>query len=76
MFKKYEHIGILTHNQQGRYCLQDNYYFTSGDPIEIYYDDMWLIGRMEYSQKYQDYYFLNEDEGIYIYSISDLNARI
>ncbi|WP_102400473.1 DUF5348 domain-containing protein [Haloimpatiens massiliensis] len=72
----YEHVGILHHNLQGRYSFADGYYFTSGEAIEIYYDDMWLKGRIEYSQHYQDYYFINDDEGIYIYNLEELKARI
>lgn len=74
--KKYKHVGILQHNSQGRYELQDGYYFTSGEPIEIFYDNEWLQGRIEYSQHYQDYYFLKDDEGIYIYDLEGLKARI
>lgn len=72
----YEHTGILHHNSQARYSFSDGYYFTSGEPIEIFYDDIWLKGRIEYSQHYQDYYFYNGSEGIYIYDLEGLKARI
>lgn len=39
--------GILRKNQQGRYALEDGYYWTCGDYIELYYDDEWLKGRVE-----------------------------
>lgn len=73
---KYNHKGILQHNKQGRYKLQDGYYFTSGEPIEIFYDNMWLEGRIEFSHEYNDYYFCIENEGIYIYNLEGLEARI
>lgn len=76
MYKKYLHEGILEHNLQGRYCFKDGYYFTSGDSLEIYYDEMWLLGRIEYSHEYKDYYFCNDKEGIYIYDINGLKARV
>lgn len=72
----YEHAGILTHNSQGKYSFLDGYYFTSGEPIEIFYDNEWLQGRIEYSHKYEDYYFCIDDEGIYIYDLQGLKARI
>jgi len=74
--KKYEHTGILKHNQDGRYSLQDGYYWTSGEPIEIFYDEEWLYGIIEYSHEYKDYYFCNDDEGIYVYDLGNLKARI
>lgn len=70
------HEGFLKKNEQGRYSFSDGYYFTSGDTIEIFTDDVWIKGRIEYSQKEEDYYFLNEDEGIYIYSLDGLKARV
>lgn len=73
---KYSHKGILRHNSQGRYALEDGYYFTSGEPIEIFYDDEWLKGRIEYSHTLQDYYFCIEEEGIYINKLNGLRARI
>lgn len=74
--KQYNHTGILKHNVLGRYEFQDGYYFTSGDEIELFIDDMWISGKIEYSWKYQDYYFLKENEEIYIYDINGLKARI
>lgn len=67
--------GHLKHNSQGRYEIPNVTYFTSGEPIEIFYDNMWISGRIEYSQKTRDYYFLNEEEGIYIYDLSGVKAR-
>lgn len=69
------HTGILKCNDQGRYSFEDGYYFTSGDPIEIFVDGEWVKGRIEYSHRYEDYYFLKEDEDIYIYDIDGLEAR-
>lgn len=69
------HTGILKCNDQGRYTFEDGYYFTSGDSIEIFVDEEWLKGRIEYSHKYEDYYFLNEEEGIYIYHLSGVEAK-
>lgn len=71
----YKHTGILQHNAQGRYSFSDGYYFTSGEAIEIFYDDIWLKGRIEYSQHYQDYYFCIENQGIYVYNLEGLKAR-
>ncbi|SHH36719.1 DUF5348 domain-containing protein [Clostridium grantii] len=78
MNKKYDHEGKLKHNSQGRYALEDNYYFTSGEPIEIFDtdDNTWLQGIIEYSHKYQDYYFCNDEDGIYIYDLLGWKARI
>lgn len=73
---KYSHSGILRHNEQGRYTFEDGYYFTSGDLIEIFYDGEWLKGRVEYSNKLQDYYFLIEEEGIYVNNLNGLKARV
>lgn len=67
--------GYLQHNSQGRYEIQNVTYFTSGEPIEILYDNMWITGRIEYSHTHGDYYFLNEEEGIYIYNLLGVKAR-
>jgi len=73
---EYEHTGILKHNGEGRYSISDGYYWTSGEPIEIFYDEEWLYGIIEYSHEYKDYYFCNDDEGIYVYDLENLKARI
>lgn len=73
---KYNHFGILKHNSEGRYSFDDGYYFTSGDFIEIFYDGEWLKGRIEYSYKLNDYYFLIEEEGIYINKLRGIRARV
>lgn len=67
--------GYLQHNSQGRYEIPNTTYFTCGEPIEIFYDNMWIAGRIEYSHKHGDYYFLNEEEGIYIYNLIGIKAR-
>lgn len=67
--------GVLKHNSQGRYEISGITYFTSGEAIELFLDHQWVKGRIEYSYKYQDYYFINEDEGIYMYSLAGKLAR-
>ncbi|EKQ56323.1 MULTISPECIES: DUF5348 domain-containing protein [unclassified Clostridium] len=67
--------GYLQHNSQGRYEIPGVTYFTSGERIEIFYDDVWISGRIEYSQREMEYYFLNEEEGIYVYDLSGIKAR-
>ena len=67
--------GKLRHNLQGRYEIPGETYFTCGDPIEIFYDDEWLKGSIEYSHKLKDYYFLIEDEQIYIYDLENVLAK-
>jgi hypothetical protein len=67
--------GYLEYNSLGRYEIPGVTYFTSGEPIEIFYDDVWISGRIEYSLSKGDYYFLNEEEGIYIYNLSGIRAR-
>lgn len=67
--------GILKLNKQGRYEIKENVYFTSGEPIEIFINDEWIKGRIEYSHKHKGYYFINELEGIYIYDLLGLKAR-
>lgn len=70
------HEGFLKKNEQGRYSFSDGYYFTSGDRIEIFADDIWIRGHIEYSQKEEDYYFVRECEGIYIYNLNGVEARV
>lgn len=67
--------GMLKHNSQGRYEIPGITYFTSGEAIELFLDYQWVKGRIEYSHKYEDYYFVNEDEGIYVYSLAGTLAR-
>ena len=67
--------GKLRHNLQGRYEIPGETYFTCGDSIEIFYDGEWLKGRIEYSHVIGDYYFLKEDEQIYIYDLEGVIAR-
>ena len=74
--KKYEHTGLLKPNSEGRYSLSDGYYWTSGDSIEIFYDEEWLHGTIEYNHEYKDYYFRNDDEGIYVYGLGNLEAGV
>lgn len=66
---------ILRHNDQGRLSFADGYYFTSGKPIKIFYDGKWIDGRIEYSHEYEDYYFINENKGIYIYNLVGVEAK-
>ena len=47
-------VGRLTKNRDGRYCISDDVYFTSGDSIEIFFGDSWLLTRIEHDGK--DYY--------------------
>lgn len=67
--------GKLKHNSQGRYEIPGATYFTSGEAIELFLDEQWIKGRIEYSHKVEDYYFLNEDEGIYVYHLTGILAR-
>lgn len=71
---EYKHEGTLRHNSSGRYELEDEYYFTSGEPIEIFVNDTWLKGRIEYSHDHEDYYFLGEHGNIY--NLTGMKARI
>jgi hypothetical protein len=73
---KYEHIGILNHNRQGRLELEDGYYFTSGDSIEIKIKNRYVKGRIEYSHQHKDYYFINEELGIKVYDLKGMKARV
>lgn len=67
--------GILKHNKQGRYGIEPNIYFTSGEPIEIQINDKWIEGRIEYSHKNSDYYFINEMKGVCIQNLQGIKAR-
>ncbi|MBW6408793.1 DUF5348 domain-containing protein [Clostridium weizhouense] len=67
--------GILKHNKSGRYEIDNSVYFTSGDSIEIFKDNEWIKGRIEYSHDELDYYFINESKGLYIYFLTGLKAR-
>lgn len=67
--------GYLQYNYQGRYEIPGVTYFTSGESIEVFYNDTWISGIIDYSLSKGDYYFLNEDEGIYIYDLSGIKAR-
>ena len=73
--KKYIY-GYLEKNVSGRYALSEDYYFTSGNRIEILHNNAWTPGRIEFSQEHDDYYFLNEDLKIYIYELFGLAARV
>ncbi|MCS6132109.1 hypothetical protein DWV13_10805 [Clostridium botulinum] len=68
-------LGILRHNELGRDEMEDGTYFTSGDSIEIFKNNKWIKGRVEYSHETSDYYFLNECDGIYIYDLQGVKAR-
>ncbi|MBN1073238.1 hypothetical protein FDB55_01930 [Clostridium botulinum] len=68
-------LGILRHNELGRYEMEDGTYFTSGDSIEVFNNTKWIKGRIEYSHENSDYYFLNECVGIYIYNLQGVKAR-
>ncbi|MEG2338161.1 MAG: DUF5348 domain-containing protein [Clostridium sp.] len=52
------HEGRIFKNQAGRYALEDGFYWTSGDAMELFYDGEWLKGRVEHST---DYYFTDDD---------------
>lgn len=66
--------GYLQHNSQGRYEIANATYFTSGEPIEILVDGIWTKGRMEYSHKDEDYYFIAED-GFQVHGLSGVKVR-
>lgn len=66
--------GYLQHNSQGRYEIPGATYFTSGEPIEVLVDGVWTKGRMEYSHKDQDYYFIAND-GTQIHGLTGMQAR-
>lgn len=57
------HEGILIGRSDGRYGLEDGFYFTSGDYMEYYDEDckMWFKGRVEYSNGY----YWTDDESVY-----------
>lgn len=57
------HQGNIYRNEQGRFALDDGYYWTCGDAMELFYDNEWLKGRIEYST---DYYFTDDDCIIYL----------
>lgn len=59
--------GVLRKNQQGRYSLEDGYYWTCGDYMELYYDDEWLKGRVEADSR-GEYYFTDEDCTVYLHN--------
>lgn len=63
-------VGKLTKNRDGRYCINDDVYFTSGDSIEIYFCDSWLLIRIEHDGKD---YFAVDLSGI---SLLGLTARL
>lgn len=67
-------LGILTHNDYGRYEIKGQSYFTSGESLELYVDGLWIKGRMEYSQKKKDYYFISVDE-VHTYDLTGIKAR-
>ena len=52
------HEGRLIKRSDGRYALDDGWYWTCGDYMELYYDNEWLVGRVEYST---GYYFTDGD---------------
>jgi hypothetical protein len=68
--------GILRHNAQGRYCIEDETcYFTSGDSIELYVDfdcNTWVKGRIEHNGN--DYYFI-ADDGMKVTGLTGIKAR-
>lgn len=66
--------GYLKHNSQGRYEIPGVAYFTSGEPIELLVDDLWTKGRIEYSHRDSDYYFIAEDDKK-IHGIGGMKAR-
>lgn len=66
--------GFLKHNLQGRYEIQNGTYFTSGESIELLVNDAWIMGRIEYSHKHEDYYFIAND-GKQIYGLTGKKAR-
>lgn len=69
-------FGYLSKNSNGRYCINDDFYFTSGSPIELLHNGDWIQGRIEFSFNHDDYYFLNEDLKIYVYDINNLAVRV
>lgn len=55
--------GRLYKNTSGRYQLEnDTYYWTSGDAMQVYDNDLgeWLQGRVEYGDI--DYYWTNDKD--------------
>ena len=69
--------GYLKHNSHGRYEINDidrSIYFTCGEVLELFSDNQWTIGRMEYSQDKEDYYFITND-GEYIFDLTGKMAR-
>lgn len=68
-------IGILKQNKFGRYEIETGAYVTSGTSVEIFKFNRWIKGRIEYSHKTEDYYFLNDEDKIYIYNLEGVKAR-
>lgn len=68
-------IGVLSYNEFKRYCIKDKIYFTSGDPIEIFYEGEWLKGKIEHSFSMDDYYFTDDSESYFIYNLTGCKAR-
>lgn len=58
--------GTLRQRDDGRFEMVDvngNYitYFTCGDPLELFWEDKWFSGRVEYTQERG--YYLYGDKG-------------
>lgn len=56
--------GRLIKNTLGRFALEDGYYWTCGDSIELNIDGHWMKGRIE-ADINGNYYFTNGREDIY-----------
>lgn len=68
-------VGILKQNKCGRYEIETGAYATSGSSVEIFKFNRWIKGRIGYSHKTEDYYFLNNEDKIYIYNLEGVKAR-
>ena len=60
--------GTLRQRDDGRFEMVDingNYitYFTCGDPLELFWEDKWFSGRVEYTDD-RGYYLLNTEKNL------------
>lgn len=59
------HEGYLSKRSDGRYGLDDGYYWTCGCHMVLFYDGVWLTGRVEHDG---NYYFMDGKNKIYLHN--------